>query len=84
MRTLPTILATVAALILPTAPVRGEFVPGYDRPGLTNFVNDLVAFDDGGGERLYATGRFRVAEDVEVGRIAAWDGTGWHGLTTPP
>jgi len=40
-------------------------------------VVDLVAFDDGNGEALYAAGEFETAGGSIVDNIARWDGLAW-------
>jgi hypothetical protein len=50
------------------------------------FVNDMMAWDDGTGEALYATGSFDFSGSTPVNGIARWDGSAWSplagGLTT--
>lgn len=41
-------------------------------------VQELVAFDDGTGEALYAMGNFTVSGSTTVNRIAKWNGTSWE------
>lgn len=43
-------------------------------------VLDLAVADLGGGERLYAGGRFLEIGGVPANNIAAWDGSGWASL----
>ena len=40
-------------------------------------VSDMVVFDDGTGQALYACGRFESAGGVPVSNIAKWDGFEW-------
>lgn len=43
----------------------------------------LVVFDDGGGPRLYAGGKFESVDGNTVNHVAAWDGVDWLVLTGP-
>ncbi|MEM8997405.1 MAG: hypothetical protein AAGF23_21655 [Acidobacteriota bacterium] len=47
---LTSILFTAVGLAVSAAAARGDFLPGYDLPGVTNQVNAALAFDDGGGD----------------------------------
>jgi len=53
-----------------------------DTGGVNSGVFDLVWFDDGSGESLFATGRFTSAGQDSAARIARWDGSAWHALGT--
>lgn len=48
--------------------------------GLTDpvYVNSVAIFDDGGGPKLFAGGRFTMAGGGSAARIAMWDGAAWH------
>ncbi len=48
--------------------------------GIGTVVSALVVFDDGGGDALFAAGKFTVAGSVSAQRIARWDGTSWSAL----
>ncbi|MFT4543067.1 MAG: hypothetical protein ACI835_005536 [Planctomycetota bacterium] len=49
--------------------------------GSTNdTIIDLLVFDDGSGDTLYACGSFTMAGGVGVNRVAKWDGTTWSPL----
>ncbi len=79
------------------APIRGvakwngtdwePLTSGIGAPG--TYVSDLLAFDDGSGTALYATGTFQTAGSVTSWGIARWDGTNWSqvgtgtGMNTP-
>ena len=52
-------------------------------PSPHTHVEALVAYDDGSGAALYASGGFDVADGVEVNHIAKWTGTAWKPLTGP-
>jgi hypothetical protein len=58
-------------------------LPGTDGP-----VNAMTVWDpDGIGpqtELLVVGGEFSIIDDVRVRGIAAWDGSSWHPLGTPP
>lgn len=43
-------------------------------------VNDLIVFDDGSGEKLYAAGDFETAGGIEANNIARWDGSAWSAV----
>lgn len=45
--------------------------------GVSHEVRDLIVFDDGSGEALYASGFFNAAGAQAVEGIARWDGTQW-------
>ncbi len=51
-----------------------------DGPFGVTSVSALTAFDDGGGEALYAGGRFTTAGGVAASYIAKWNGTSWSAL----
>lgn len=42
----------------------------------------LAVYDDGGGDRLYAAGRFSSTGTGAVSHIARWNGTAWTPLST--
>lgn len=48
--------------------------------GLDNSVTALTAFDDGGGNALYAGGAFRSAGNTHLDYVGKWDGTSWSAL----
>ena len=51
--------------------------------GVNNHVYALAVHDDGGGEDLYAAGRFtQVGGGGPVGRIARWNGSQWSAVGT--
>jgi hypothetical protein len=60
----------------------GDGLPGGDAPS-TCAVWDMVTFDDGGGNALYAGGSFRFDPEVERG-VARWDGIAWSPLPDLP
>ena len=45
--------------------------------GVEGLVLALTAFDDGTGTKMVAGGDFRMAGDVAIDRVAAWDGRAW-------
>ncbi|MFN0241900.1 MAG: hypothetical protein ACKVWV_03330 [Planctomycetota bacterium] len=45
-------------------------------------VRAFAVFDDGGGAKLYAGGRFETAEGNPAGNVARWDGTQWTPLSS--
>ncbi len=51
--------------------------------GADDWVTELVVYDDGGGEALYAGGLLHNAGGVFVDHIAKWDGTQWSALSGP-
>jgi hypothetical protein len=52
--------------------------------GVSDYVADLVVFDDGtgGGPGLYATGYLVIAGGSGVNFVARWDGESWSALGT--
>ncbi len=46
------------------------------------FVEGLAVFDDGGGNALYAGGRFTTAGGVSAVNMARWDGSTWSPLNS--
>jgi len=50
---------------------------------MNDTVYALVLFDDGGGEALYAGGKFVEAGGIQVNYIAKWDGVQWSALEGP-
>lgn len=48
--------------------------------GTSYYVWALRAFDDGGGEDLYAGGSFTTAGGVSVSKLARWDGSAWSAV----
>ncbi len=48
--------------------------------GFNHIVRSLAAFDDGGGPRLYAGGRFASSGGAAVAHIARWNGAAWEAL----
>lgn len=54
---------------------------GPSGTGTSDRVIALAAYDDGGGEALYAGGLFLSAGGVTVNGIARWDGTSWSELS---
>jgi hypothetical protein len=40
----------------------------------------LCAHDDGGGEAIYAGGRFSLVGGIQATRVARWNGTSWSAL----
>ncbi|MGP1345374.1 MAG: FG-GAP-like repeat-containing protein [Phycisphaerales bacterium] len=53
--------------------------------GVSDQVNALAVFDDGGGQALYAGGDFSAAGwiGVPANKIAKWNGSIWSALTGP-
>lgn len=52
----------------------------FFRPGLDDRIEDMVVFNDGNGDALYAAGFFQYAGGVGANRVAKWDGTQWSAL----
>ena len=46
----------------------------------SNVVNDLIVYNDGTGNALYAVGDFGVAGGTQASRVAKWNGTSWSAL----
>ena len=53
---------------------------GPDGQGVDGPVRQLVIYDDGAGEALYAGGDFRSAGGETVNGVARWDGRRWQPL----
>ncbi len=49
----------------------------WTKLGPTFAAKDIAVFDDGTGERLYATGQFAQIGDTTVNNIAVWNGVSW-------
>jgi hypothetical protein len=49
-------------------------------PGLNGPVYDMVTWDDGSGEAMYAAGSFTIAGSERAWAVARWDGSGWTPL----
>jgi hypothetical protein len=49
--------------------------------GMNAGVNALAKFDDGGGEKLFAAGRFTTAGSTRADLIARFDGDRWSALS---
>ena len=56
---------------------------GPSGTGVSGAVRALAAWDDGGGEALYAGGDFSKAGGVTVNLIAKWNGSAWSALAGP-
>ncbi|MFK7759705.1 MAG: GC-type dockerin domain-anchored protein [Phycisphaerales bacterium] len=50
--------------------------------GLDGDVHELVAFDDGSGEALYALGNFNNSGATVIDGVAKWNGSAWEAITT--
>jgi hypothetical protein len=48
--------------------------------GVNNSVLDLIVYDDGYGESLYAGGYFSTAGDTSANGVAKWNGTDWSDM----
>ena len=48
--------------------------------GFNSVVQELVVFDDGTGEALYALGNFATSGANPMTRIAKWNGTAWEAV----
>lgn len=59
-------------------------LPGVQSDSGYVWVGTLHVFEDGEAARLYAGGRFVVAGDTAVNRIASWDGATWSRLDPRP
>ncbi|MFH0981626.1 MAG: hypothetical protein V2A79_08820 [Planctomycetota bacterium] len=61
-----------------------QWWPGNGLPGVDGGIEAVAAWDpDGAGpepEWIVVGGYFRIAGDVFVNNIAAWDGTRWHSM----
>jgi hypothetical protein len=64
----------------------GGCLPLYDttvgNPGLPDNVIDLLSFNDGSGNKLFASGRFEMTPPN--GHVAEWDGTSWSSVGVDP
>ncbi len=49
-------------------------------PGLGNWSNTGIAFDDGGGPRLYVSGHFSGLALTRNTSVARWTGSAWEGV----
>jgi hypothetical protein len=56
---------------------------GPGATGVSNGVNALAVYDDGGGPALYAGGSFTEAGGVTVHSVAKWNGSAWSALSGP-
>ncbi|MCP4655583.1 MAG: hypothetical protein GY856_09215 [bacterium] len=56
---------------------------GSSGTGTSDRINTLLAYDDGGGEALYAGTTFVTTGGFEAARIARWDGGDWSPLSGP-
>jgi hypothetical protein len=50
--------------------------------GFDGDVHELVVFDDGSGEALYALGNFDNSGATAIGGIAKWNGSTWDAVNT--
>ena len=57
----------------------GGFTP-VGPAGVSELVEDLITFDDGSGDALYAGGGFRSAGGTGVDFVGRWSGSGWSPL----
>ena len=64
------------AVLGPTS-ASGQFLEGYELPGLNGEVRTFVVFDDGEGDKLYAAGEFTRGDGALMGSVAVWDGSRW-------
>lgn len=48
--------------------------------GFNSAVQELVVFNDGSGDALYAMGNFATSGTTAVSRMAKWNGTSWEPL----
>lgn len=60
--------------------VGGATGVGFRYDGMVGRVNDLVAYDAGGGQRLYAVGLFDRAGGRAAEHAASWNGRTWRPL----
>ncbi len=60
--------------------VNGGVQDSYGDPGE---VRELIVFDDGGGQTLFAGGYFEIAGGVPAINIAKYDGMTWSALGSP-
>lgn len=59
----------------------GDF-PGSD--GVDGAIEALATFDDGTGTKLYVGGNFQTAGGLAAPYLAAWTGTAWEAVPSPP
>ena len=57
------------------------WIPVGSSLGTNAGVDALATFDDGGGEKLFAAGRFTTAGSTRADRIARFDGDRWSALS---
>ncbi len=73
-------MCALGALVA-TPVLAGDCTPDWDypigQPGLSGYIAKYAAWDDGTGEKLYATGQFTSAGGNTANRLAVWDGTSW-------
>ncbi|MGJ8637270.1 MAG: GC-type dockerin domain-anchored protein [Phycisphaerales bacterium] len=50
--------------------------------GFDGDVHELVVFDDGSGEALYALGNFSNSGATPIAGVARWNGTDWEAVST--
>lgn len=74
------VLLVAPALALPAAAQCAEWSDGFHASGTDSYVSALEVWDDGSGPALYAGGGFEYARDVEVNKVARWDGAQWSDL----
>jgi hypothetical protein len=53
---------------------------GFNTPGFSSLCWDIIAFDDGSGPAIFASGKFATAGGVPAANIAKWNGTSWSAL----
>lgn len=69
----------LAAFAMPAAFAQDDCVSTWVAvPGLSSHTNDLIAFDDGNGEALYAT----AAPNTVSSSLMRWDGSTWETIET--
>lgn len=56
---------------------------GSPTNGVSNTVNALAVYDDGGGLALYVGGAFGSAGGIAANRIAKWNGASWAAMGAP-
>jgi hypothetical protein len=57
-----------------------QYTPIFYGGGFDEQVEALLSFDDGGGAKLYAAGRFEGAGAAPAARIAVWNGSNWSAV----
>ncbi len=62
----------------PSCTPEWDTLPG--NPGMDNFVNEFIVYDDGSGPALYAAGSFGSIGSQGIGKIAKWNGVAWTSL----